>query len=54
MKDLLDAILAEGVEIRIVNCLGPMWQRIRQESTLHYSGTRLRNAAGYPLGIGAE
>jgi hypothetical protein len=54
MKDLLGAIVAEGVEIRIVNCLAPMWQRIRQQSTLHYSGTRLRNAVGYPFEIGAE
>jgi hypothetical protein len=54
MRDLLGAIVAEGVEIRVVNCLGPMWRRVHQESTLHFSGTRLRNAVGYPFEIGGE
>jgi hypothetical protein len=54
MRDLLGEIVAEGVEIRVVNRLGPMWRRVHQESTLHFSGTRLRNAVGYPLEFGVE
>jgi hypothetical protein len=54
MRDLLGAIVAEGVEIRVVNCLGPMWRRVHQNSTLHYSGTRLRNAVGYPVEFGVD
>lgn len=54
MGDLLSAIVAEGVELRIVERLGPMWRRVHQQSTLHYSGTRLRNAAGYPAEFGVE
>jgi hypothetical protein len=48
MRDLLGAIVAEGVEVRVVDRLGPMWRRVHEESTLHFSGTRLRNARGYP------
>jgi hypothetical protein len=54
MRDLLGAIVAEGVEIRVVNRLGPMWRRVYQESTLHFSGTRLRNALGYPFEFGVD
>jgi len=54
MRDLFGAILAEGVELRLVDRLGPMWRRVHQESTLHFSGTRLRNAAGYPFEFGVE
>ena len=54
MRDLLGAIVAEGVEIRAVNRLGPMWRRVYQESTLHFSGTRLRNARGYPFEFGVD
>jgi hypothetical protein len=54
MRDLLGAIVAEGVEMRVVNRLGPMWRRVHQESTLHFSGTRLRNAVGYPFEFGVE
>jgi hypothetical protein len=54
MRDLLGAILSEDVEIRVVNYLGPMWRRIHQASTLHFSGTRLRNAVGYPVEFGVE
>jgi hypothetical protein len=54
MRDLLGAIVAEGVEIRVVDPLGPMWRRVHQESTLHFSGTRLRNAVGYPFEFGVE
>jgi hypothetical protein len=54
MRDLLGAIVAEGVELRVVNRLGPMWRRVHRESTLHYSGTRLRNAVGYPFEFGVD
>lgn len=54
MNDLLGAIAAEVVEVRIVDRLGPLWRRVHQESTLHYSGTRLRNAVGYPSDFGVE
>jgi hypothetical protein len=54
MGDLLGAILAEGVELRIVDRLGPLWRRIHRGSTLHFSGTRLRNARGYPSDFGID
>ncbi len=46
--DLLTAISAAGVELRITPRLGPMWRRVWKDSTLKFSGTRLRNAVGYP------
>jgi hypothetical protein len=46
--DLLKAILEAGVELRITPRLGPMWKQIWSASSLAYSGTRLRNAQGYP------
>jgi hypothetical protein len=54
MTDLVGAILRAGVELRIVDRLGPMWRRVHQTSTLHFSGTRLRNAVGYPEEFGAD
>jgi hypothetical protein len=48
MGDLLDAIAAAGVELRVVTRLGPLWRRVTTGSTLEFSGTRLRNAVGYP------
>ncbi len=45
--DLVDAIVAAGVELRLVSRLGPLWRRVTT-STLEFSGTRLRNAIGYP------
>jgi hypothetical protein len=45
--DLLSALAAAQVELRITPRLGPLWHRIK-ESTLEHSGTRLRNAQGYP------
>ena len=54
LRDLPGAIVAEGVELRIVDRLGPIWRRIHQETTLHFSGTRLRNARGYPAEFGVE
>ncbi len=52
--DLLAAIAAAGVELRVTPRLGPMWRRVWQESTLLFSGTRLRYAAGYPEEFGVE
>lgn len=46
--DLLQAIASADVELRITPRLGPMWRRVWKESTLEFSGTRLRNAAGWP------
>jgi hypothetical protein len=54
MPDLLGAILGAGVELRVVERLGPLWRRVHRESTLHFSGTRLRHAAGYPSEFGVE
>lgn len=50
--DLLSAIIRAGVELRITPRLGPMWKQIRSASTLAHSGTRLRNAQGYPAEFG--
>jgi hypothetical protein len=44
--DLLDALVGSGVELRVTPRLVDLWQRVI-ESTLEFSGTRLRNAAGY-------
>jgi hypothetical protein len=44
--DLLDAIVSAGAELRVTPRLLQLWQRII-ESTLEYSGTRLRNARGW-------
>jgi hypothetical protein len=54
--DLLSAVVDAGVELRITPKLGPVWKRIWMHSTLAYSGTRLRNAEGYPseFGVVAE
>jgi hypothetical protein len=46
--DLLEAIAAADVELRVMGRLGPMWRRVWKESTLEFSGTRLRNAVGHP------
>ncbi len=41
--DLLDAIISSGVELRIMPVVVYLWKRVI-ESTLEFSGTRLRNA----------
>lgn len=46
--DLLQAIAEANVELRVMPRLGPMWRRVWQDSTLEFSGTRLRNAMGHP------
>jgi hypothetical protein len=50
--DLLTAIVEAGVELRLTPKLGPMWKQICRHSTLAFSGTRLRNAEGYPSEFG--
>lgn len=52
MGDLLAAIVNAGVELRITPRLGPLWKQVSSASTLVYSGTRLRNAQGYPQEFG--
>ena len=44
--DLLEALANAGVELRVTPRLLEMWKRVI-ESTLEFSGTRLRNAVGY-------
>jgi hypothetical protein len=44
--DLLEALIAADVELRITPRLVDLWKRVI-ESTLEFSGTRLRNAEGY-------
>lgn len=44
--DLLEAIAASNIELRITPRLMQLWQRVI-DSTLAYSGTRLRNAQGW-------
>lgn len=46
IPDLLAAIVAEHVELRITPSLIDLWRRVIT-STLEFSGTRLRNASGY-------
>ncbi len=48
MGDLMQAIADAGVELRITPRLGAMWGRVSRHSTLEYSGSGLRFAAGYP------
>ncbi|MHB8378226.1 MAG: DUF6886 family protein [Dehalococcoidia bacterium] len=45
--DLVDAILAANVELRVTPTLVPLWRRV-VASTLEFSGTRLRNARDWP------
>jgi hypothetical protein len=43
-----------GVGLRVVDRLGPLWRQVHRESTLHFSGTRLHLAQGYPDEFGVE
>jgi hypothetical protein len=52
VDDLLSAIVNAHVELRITPRLGPLWRQVCTASTLAYSGTRLRNAQGYPAEFG--
>jgi len=45
--DLLTALAQAEVELRITPALGDLWSRVL-DSTLEFSGTRLRNAQGWP------
>jgi hypothetical protein len=45
--DLLAALASESVELRITPALTDLWSRVTA-STLEFSGTRLRNAQGWP------
>lgn len=49
--DLLAALAASNVELRITPTLVDLWQRVIA-STLEFSGTRLRNAAGWGEAFG--
>ena len=44
--DLLSALTSSSIELRITPSLVDLW-RLVIETTLQYSGTRLRNARGY-------
>lgn len=46
MGDLVEALGAEGVELRLMPSLAPLFGA--WESTIHFSGIRLRNAVGWP------
>jgi hypothetical protein len=45
--DLLARHAAAGIELRITPSIWPFWRRVA-ESTVEFSGSRLRNAAPYP------
>ena len=45
--DLLAALASESVDLRITPALTDLWSRVTA-STLEFSGTRLRNAQGWP------
>ena len=47
LGDLLAKHVAAGIELRIVPALLPLWDRV-VDSTLEFSGIRLRNLAGRP------
>ena len=51
--DLLAALIAAQVELRITPRLPELWQRVIA-STLDFSGTRLRNAAGWAEAFGTQ
>ncbi len=51
--DLLAALIAANVELRITPRLPELWQRVIA-STLDFSGTRLRNAAGWAEAFGTQ
>ena len=44
--DLVDALRDENVELRVMPSLAPLFGA--WESTIHFSGIRLRNAVGWP------
>jgi Family of unknown function (DUF6886) len=48
--DLLAALASAEVELRITPSLADLWSRVIA-STLEFSGTRLRNAQGWPANV---
>ncbi|MGE3075786.1 MAG: DUF6886 family protein [Dehalococcoidia bacterium] len=46
--DLVEALRTENVELRLMRTLAPLYGA--WESTIHFSGIRLRNATGWPEG----
>ena len=44
--DLVEALCQDGVEVRIMQDLTPLWNA--WEHSFHFSGIRLRNAVGWP------
>ena len=46
IPDLLRAMAAAGVELRLMKSLAPLWGA--WESTVHFSGIRLRNSKTWP------
>ena len=51
--DLLAALAGAGVELRVTPRLVALWRRVI-DSTLEYSGTRMRNAAGFDEVFGSR
>ena len=47
IDDLVDMHASAGIELRITPSIWPFWERIR-ESTVAFSGSRLRNSAPRP------
>jgi hypothetical protein len=45
--DLLARHAAAGIELRVTPSIWPFWRRVT-ESTVEFSGSRLRNAADHP------
>ena len=48
MTDLLGALAQSGIELRVTPSLISLWKGVIQ-SSLQFSGTRLRNAEGWGL-----
>lgn len=48
IDDLLGALRDAGVELRVLDTLTPL-RGVWEETTLHWSGIRLRNAAGWDV-----
>jgi hypothetical protein len=46
--DLLGRHAAAGIELRITPSIWPFWRQVI-ESTVEFSGSRLRNTAPHPL-----
>jgi hypothetical protein len=51
--DLLELHRAAGIQVRLVDNLWPWWEAVI-ESTVEFSGIRLRNAASAPAALGGS